>query len=145
MKTISVLHYAMPLSPKATGTLSTVHSQGTRSRNNTISTLVSLLQQWDLTDAAGMIDNQLRPVGQFENEMEMPLYCDNYAMPDGYGAISDLDNDDRDSGPMEITYIGSKGKGTNVKTKAGEAVYETTGMKKDHNVPGAEYVGREGV
>ena len=39
---------------------------------------------------------------------------------------------DNDQVPTEITYIGFKGKGTNVKRKAVEAIYETTGMKKDH-------------
>ena len=41
--------------------------------------------------------------------------------------------------------MGFKGKGTNVKRRAVEAVYETRGMKKDHSVPGNEYFGREGV
>ncbi|KAL7522167.1 hypothetical protein ACHAWX_006866 [Stephanocyclus meneghinianus] len=109
-------------------------------------TLVSPLHQWDTNHSGGTIDYPLRPAGRFQNVTEIALYfCDNYAMPDGFGASNDLDDYDGDRVPTEITYIGLKGKGTNVKRKAVEAIYETTGMTKDHKVPGAEYFGREGV
>ena len=109
-------------------------------------TLVPPVHQWDANHAGGTIDYPLRPAGRFQNVTEIALYfCDNYGMPEGYGASSDMDDYDDDRMPTEITYIGFKGKGTNVKRKAVEAVYETTGMKKDHKVPGSEYFGREGV
>jgi hypothetical protein len=66
-------------------------------------------------------------------------------MPMGYGASSNMEDYDEDRVSTEITYVGFKGKGTNMKRKAVEAVYETRGMKKDHKVPGSEYFGMEGV
>jgi hypothetical protein len=109
-------------------------------------TLVPPLHQWDANHTGGTIDYPLRPAGRFQNVTEIALYfCDNYSMPDGFGASSDMDDYDEDRVQTEITYIGFKGKGTNVKRKAVEAVYETTGIKKDHKVPGSEYFGREGV
>ncbi|KAL7514352.1 hypothetical protein ACHAXN_011568 [Cyclotella atomus] len=109
-------------------------------------TLVPPIHQWDANHSGGTIDYPLRPAGRFQNVTEIALYfCDNYAMPNGYGASNDMEDYDEDRVATEITYIGFKGKGTNVKRKAVEAVYETTGMKKDHKVPGSEYFGREGV
>ena len=66
-------------------------------------------------------------------------------MPEGYGGSSDMEEYDEDRVPTEISYIGFKGKGTNVRRKAVKAIYETTGMRRDHKVPGSEYFGREGV
>ena len=103
-------------------------------------TLVPPLHQWDANHSGGTIDYPLRPAGRFQNVTEIALYFpDNYAMPE------DGEDYDEDRVPTEITYIGFKGKGTNVKRKAVEAVYETTGMKEDHKMPGSEYFGREGV
>jgi len=45
---------------------------------------------------------------------------------------------------MQITYIGFKGKGMNVKRQAVDAVYEAVGMKSDHKVADA-YTSRFGV
>ena len=41
--------------------------------------------------------------------------------------------------PTEISYVGFKGMGTNVKQKAVKAVYKNRGMKKDHKVPDEEF------
>lgn len=109
-------------------------------------TLMPPSHQWSEEHANGTIDYPLRPAGRFQNISEIALYfCDNYEMPNGHGAASDMENYDDDRVPTEITYVGFKGKGTNIKRKAVEAVYETRGMKKDHKVPGSEYFGREGV
>lgn len=109
-------------------------------------TLVPPAHQWDSNHVGATVDYPLRPVGRFQNVSEIALYfCDNYAMPEGHGGSSDMEDYDDDRIPTEITYIGFKGKGTNVKRKAVEAIYETTGMKKDHKVPGSEYYGRQGV
>lgn len=97
-------------------------------------------------EGLGTIDYPLRPAGRFQNVSEIALYfCDNHAMPEGSGGSSDMDDSDEDRLSTEITYVGFKGKGTNMRRKAVEAVYETQGMKKDHRVPGSEYFGREGV
>jgi hypothetical protein len=42
--------------------------------------------------------------------------------------------DESGESATEITYVGMKGKGTNVKRMAVEAVYEVQGMPKDHKV-----------
>lgn len=94
----------------------------------------------------GTIDYPLRPAGRYQNVTEIGLYfCDNYNMPEGTGGANDMDDCDDDRICTEITYVGFKGKGTNVKRQAVKAIYETQGMKKDHQVPGNEYFGREGV
>mmetsp|Transcript_31482 Transcript_31482/g.62740 ORF Transcript_31482/g.62740 Transcript_31482/m.62740 type:complete len:250 (-) Transcript_31482:145-894(-) len=110
-------------------------------------TLMPPSHQWSNEFASGSIDYPLRPAGRFQNVSEIALYfCDNYNMPDGYGASNDMeDYDEGDVVPTEISYVGFKGKGTNTKRKAVKAVYETMGMKKDHQVPGAEYFGKEGI
>lgn len=92
------------------------------------------------------LDYYLRPAGRFQNVSEIALYfCDNFAMPEGTGAASNLEDTDEDRVQTEISYVGFKGQGTNVKRKAVKAVYETRGMRKDHKTPGNEYLGREGV
>mmetsp|Transcript_10257 Transcript_10257/g.22188 ORF Transcript_10257/g.22188 Transcript_10257/m.22188 type:complete len:252 (+) Transcript_10257:144-899(+) len=94
----------------------------------------------------GTVDYPLRPAGRFQNVSEIALYfCDNHAMPEGSGGSNDMDDTDEDRIQTEITYVGFKGKGTNMRRNAVEAVYETQGMKKDHKVPGSEYYGREGL
>ncbi|KAL3778010.1 hypothetical protein ACHAW5_003433 [Stephanodiscus triporus] len=62
---------------------------------------------------------------------------------DNYGV--DVDDDGHDTVQTEITYVGFKGKGTNVRRRAVEAVYETMGMKADHKQPGNEYFARQGL
>ena len=76
----------------------------------------------------GSIDYPLRPAGRFQNISSITLYFqDNY--------------DDEKS--TEITFIGLKGKGSNLKRMAVETVYESQGMMKDHKVPGDEFAGRD--
>ena len=102
-----------------------------------IITLVSPAHRWMDAHADGTIDYPLRPAGRFQNVTEIALYFDdNYHMDDG---------DDGDYVQTEITYVGFKGKGTNVKRRAVEAIYETTGMKADHKQHGNEYYAREGL
>mmetsp|Transcript_18949 Transcript_18949/g.34274 ORF Transcript_18949/g.34274 Transcript_18949/m.34274 type:complete len:250 (-) Transcript_18949:147-896(-) len=108
--------------------------------------LVPPSHQWHENHAGGTIDYPLRPAGRFQNVSEIALYfCDNFGMPEGSGGSNDMDDTDEDRIPTGITYVGFKGKGTNMKRKAVECVYETQGMKTDHKVPGSEYFGREGV
>lgn len=108
--------------------------------------LSSASHQWSDEHAGGTIDYPLRPAGRFQNVSEIALYfCDNHAMPEGSGGSNDMDDTDEDRMPTEVTYIGFKGKGTNMKRKAVECIYETQGMKKDHQVPGSEYFGRMGT
>lgn len=75
---------------------------------------------------AGTIDYPLRPAGRFQNISSLSVFVqDNYDYSGESGT--------------EITYIGVKGKGTNVKRAAVDCVYESRGMPKDHQVPGDEY------
>jgi len=72
----------------------------------------------------GTIDYMLRPAGRFQSIASITLYFgENWAGED----VS-----------TEISYIGFKGRGMNVKRKAVDCVYESIGQKKDHKVPGAE-------
>jgi hypothetical protein len=75
---------------------------------------------------AGTIDYPLRPAGRFQNISSLTLFVEDNYDPSGEAGT-------------EITYIGVKGKGTKVKRKAVDAVYESQGMLKDHQVPGGEY------
>lgn len=75
----------------------------------------------------GSIDYPLRPAGRFQGISSLTIF-----FPDNYAG-------DDDEKPTEITYVGIKGKGTKVQRKAVEAVYETQGMVKDHQVPSDEY------
>ncbi len=109
-------------------------------------TLMPPSHNWTPEHIGATIDYPLRPAGRFQNITEIALYfCDNYDMPDGHGAASIMEDYDEDRIPTDITYVGFKGIGTNMKRKAVKAVYEVRGMKKDHKVPGSEYFGREGV
>lgn len=64
-------------------------------------------------------------------------YCDNVTLYFGENYSSLLLEDE--VVPTEITYVGFKGMGTNVKRQAVETVYESRGMKKDHKVPDGEF------
>ena len=102
--------------------------------------------QWLEEFASGTIDYPLRPNGRFQNVSEIALYfCDNFAMPENHGGSNDMEDYDEDRIPTELSYVGFKGKGTNVKRKAVKAIYETQGMKKDHKTPGNEYFGQAGL
>ena len=72
----------------------------------------------------GTIDYPLRPAGRFQNISSLTLF-----FQDNYGG----DDDDYST---VITFVGLKGKGSNVKRMAVETVYESRGMKKDHKVKG---------
>ena len=92
------------------------------------------------------LDYYLRPAGRFQQVSEIALYfCDNFDMPEGAGGASNMDDTDEDRVQTEISYVGFKGQGTNVKRKAVKAVYETQGMPKDHKTPGNEYLGKQGL
>jgi hypothetical protein len=70
--------------------------------------------------AEGSIDYPLRPAGRFQNVSSISLYfVDNY----------------EEGKSTEITFIGLKGKGSNMKRMAVETVYESRGMLADHKVP----------
>ncbi|VEU39258.1 unnamed protein product [Pseudo-nitzschia multistriata] len=79
----------------------------------------------------GTVDYPLRPAGRFQNVSSITLFFeDNFAS---------LRLDDEDEVATIVTYVGVKGKGSRQKRMAVDAVYETRGMKKDHQVPGAEF------
>ena len=103
--------------------------------------LVPPTHQWSEEHASGTIDYMLRPAGRFTNVSEVALY-----FPDNY---YDMEQEQQQQSfifvQTEITYIMFKGRGTNVKRRAVEAVYETRGMTKDHKTPGAEYFGQMGL
>ncbi|CAB9506122.1 PITH domain-containing protein [Seminavis robusta] len=74
----------------------------------------------------GTIDYPLRPAGRFQNISTLTIFVEsNY--------------DDNGEAGTEITYVGIKGKGTKMKRKAVDCVYESQGMPKDHKVPGGEF------
>lgn len=73
----------------------------------------------------GSIDYPCRPAGRFQNISCLTIFVEN-----NY-------NEDDDSA-TEITFVGLKGKGTKMRRKAVEAVYESRGMVSDHKVPGDE-------
>mmetsp|Transcript_10285 Transcript_10285/g.15785 ORF Transcript_10285/g.15785 Transcript_10285/m.15785 type:complete len:214 (-) Transcript_10285:111-752(-) len=77
----------------------------------------------------GTIDYPCRPAGRFQNISSVAIFVeDNY--------------DDDAEQPTEITFVGLKGKGTNMKRMAVETVYESRGMPTDHKVPGADFKGQ---
>jgi hypothetical protein len=107
--------------------------------------LVPPTHQWSEEHASGTIDYMLRPAGRFANVSEVALY-----FPDNYYDMEQEQQQQQQQQSLifvqtEITYIMFKGKGTNVKRRAVEAVYETRGMTKDHKTPGAEYFGQIGL
>jgi hypothetical protein len=70
----------------------------------------------------GTIDYPLRPVGRFKNINSLTIFfVDNY--------------DEGRNSSTGISYIGLKGKGTNIRQGIVTAVYESQGMPKDHKVP----------
>ena len=79
--------------------------------------------------AQGSIDYPLRPAGRFQSVSSLTIY-----FQDNYGDDQDI--------ATEITFVGLKGKGSNVKRQAVETVYESRGMLSDHKVPGEEFGGR---
>jgi len=80
----------------------------------------------------GTLDYPLRPAGKFQNVSSITIFFeDNYA--------SDVLDDSGDDVSTILTYVGLKGRGSKQKRMAVNAVYETRGMKKDHQVPGGEF------
>ena len=111
-------------------------------------TLVPPSHQWDGSHSGGTVDYPLRPAGRFQNVSEIALhFSDNYGRRSGEEDGGDGGDGGRggDQVQTEITYVGFKGKGTNVRRRAVEAVYETRGMKADHKQPGNEYFARQGL
>lgn len=77
----------------------------------------------------GTIDYPCRPAGRFQNISSLTIFIrDNY--------------DDAGELATSITYIGMKGRGTRMKRRAVETVYESQGMPSDHKVNGNEYLSR---
>lgn len=67
----------------------------------------------------GTVDYPCRPASKFRNITSIAIFVvDNY--------------DDDGEAPTEVTYVGFKGKGSNIQLKVVETVYESRGMKKDH-------------
>ena len=81
----------------------------------------------------GTLDYPVRPSGKFQNIGSITMYFnDNFSGEEEYRQT-------------EISFVGFKGKGTNMKRRAVEAVYESRGMLKDHKVPDGELGGRHHV
>lgn len=79
--------------------------------------------------AEGTIDYPCRPAGRFQNISSLTIFVrDNY--------------DDTGESGTSITYVGMKGKGTRMKRRAVDTVYEAQGMPDDHKVSGNEYLSR---
>lgn len=78
----------------------------------------------------GTIDYPLRPAGRFQNISSLTiLVVDNYSGEDERSTI--------------ITFVGLKGKGTNVRRMAVEAVYETQPMPKQTTAKAFDAFARE--
>ena len=91
------------------------------------------------------LDYPLRPAGRFQGCSSITLYfSDNYSAP--YNVDRNLTSDQPDQSILstEINYIGFKGKGTNFKRMVIETVYESIGMKQDHQVPDGDLGARHG-
>lgn len=80
---------------------------------------LELLPPYHFTE--GTIDYPCRPAGRFQNISSISIFIvNNY--------------DDSGEKGTEITFIGLKGKGTNMKRQAVETVYEAQGMPEDHKI-----------
>jgi hypothetical protein len=91
--------------------------------------------------AEGTIDYPLRPAGRFQNIASLTiLVVDNFASG---GGVGDEDDDDEDGVSTLITYVGLKGRGSRQKRQCVETVYETQGMRKDHQVRGGDFGSRQ--
>jgi len=91
------------------------------------------------TNAGGSLEGDLiRATLDYPIRGNKFQYCDNVTLYFGenYSSVL-LENDE--VVPTEISYVGFKGMGTNVKRQAVKAVYESRGMKKDHKVPDGEF------
>lgn len=84
------------------------------------------------SEETATIDYPLRPASKFQNIQSLAIFVQGNFDEEGQMGT-------------EITYIGLKGTGTNLRRQAVEAVYETKGMKKDHKVPGGEYQAESGA
>jgi hypothetical protein len=89
--------------------------------------------------AEGTIDYPLRPAGRFQNIASLTIFVlDNYAS--GVDTDNGIANEDDEDGVSTlITYVGLKGRGSRQKRQCVETVYETQGMRKDHQVKGGEF------
>merc|ERR1712232_54400 len=85
--------------------------------------LVTPEHELEYSDEYATIDYPLRPGGRFQDISNLALY-----FPDSNYA----EDDDTQT---EISFIGFKGKGTSIRRKAVEAVYERIGLAGDHEVP----------
>lgn len=74
----------------------------------------------------GTIDYPCRPAGRFHGITSLTIY------------FFENDNDEEETA-TEITFVGLKGKGTNMKRMAVTAVYETQAMPEDHKVKGGHF------
>ena len=84
--------------------------------------LVPSEHELEYSDEYGTIDYPLRPGGRFQNISNLALY-----FPDPNYA----EDDDTQT---EISFIGFKGKGTSLRRRAVDAVYEKIGMPDDNEV-----------
>ena len=76
--------------------------------------------------AEGTIDYPARPAGRFQNISSLTIFVQNNYDATGESATS-------------ISYVGLKGKGTRMKRRAVDTVYENKPMPADHKARGNEY------
>ena len=86
----------------------------------------------------GMIDYPLRPAGRFQGISSLTIFVVN-----NFGGGADDDDNDEDMSTI-ITYVGLKGKGTNQKRMAVEAIYEVKPMPESNKLPGIDMSARAG-
>lgn len=78
----------------------------------------------------GTIDYPLRPAGRFQNISSLTIFvADNYGGDEGLSTI--------------MTYVGLKGKGTQLRRVAVDTVYETQPMPKHNKAPAFDALARE--
>mmetsp|Transcript_22059 Transcript_22059/g.30701 ORF Transcript_22059/g.30701 Transcript_22059/m.30701 type:complete len:215 (+) Transcript_22059:45-689(+) len=80
----------------------------------------------------GSIDYPLRPAGRFQNVSSVSIFFE-----------ENFSGDEETS--TEVTFVGFKGKGTSVKRKAVEAIYETSANLEDHEVHSGGISAPEGL
>jgi len=78
----------------------------------------------------GTIDYQLRPAGRFQGISSLTIFVVN-----NYSGNDD-DEDDELPASTIISYVGVKGRGTNQKRAAVEAIYEVKPMPEGNKMPG---------
>jgi hypothetical protein len=81
----------------------------------------------------GTIDYPCRPAGRFQNISSLTIF---FFVASSSSSDSTTDQSNRG---IEVSFVGLKGKGTGMKRRAVETLYESQGMPTDHDVPADEF------